>query len=973
MGEKLVIGPINKGVQTNRTAFNIDNDSFPTLINAYQWRGRIKRKRGTEFICRLQRYIPSGSFTNNLLTGLESTASLIPGSLSIISAGITWTDPGADGILVPTSGANGTVNYVTGILTGPTGSNTGSFTYYPGLPVMGIEDLVLSSSAFPGTLGFDTKYSYNISTASPYFVTDVSYYKNPPSTGTYNQKGTWTPVTWNGADYQQFWTTNYQGALWATNGINVPFNPANIGMQFSGVTNVSAPIGNTVNITVTGPNLVPGDFVFLNEFDPDVITGINFQSGYITAGTAPGVITVTLPNATLAGPGGVTVLGILQYLTNRSDATKDCIRWYDGSPVTGNPPTFTPGQGWVNFAPPLSFLPYVIADQVSGTYYLAGARMIIPFKDRLLFLGPVIQSSTGAIFYLQDTVIYSQNGTPYYTSSFSRDPRSSDTVFTPILVPSGQTATAPAWFEDSTGFGGFISAGVDQPIVTAAFNEDVLVTGFKNFQTRLAYTGNDIVPFNFFSINTEYGSASTFSVITMDEAVLTRGDRGYIMTSQTNCNRIDLDNPDQVFEIRLNNNGNERVSSGRDFINEWIYFTYNSNGSVSNFPNQTFQFNYRDQSWSITNESYTTYGQFKKSSGTTWLTLNEPSWNSWTDPWNSGENTEFQPIVLGGNQQGFILHKGFSTGEGTSLSITGFSGNIVTCTNHGLNNDDYIVITGCLGTIGSQVNGKIFSVVVGTSDINTFSLDPNISTGTYLGGGLITRIYIPQIQTRQFPVSWQLARKTRIGVQQYLLTTTYNSQISLYIYLSQNGSSPYNQGPLFPDDDSPNNGLIYSTILYTCPESTNLGLSPSNINLQMVTANQQAQTWHRINTSLIGDTVQLGFTLSEDQVRDTFVTGIPVAITGASQADPCVLTCTGDFENGTILQISGVVGMTELNGNSYQVISSTTTLVTIDVDATGFNAYVSGGMVTPIAGNNAFAEIELHSIILDVTPSQNLC
>ena len=61
-------------------------------------------------------------------------------------------------------------------------------------------------------------------------------------------------------------------------------------------------------------------------------------------------------------------------------------------------------------------------------------------------------------------------------------------------------------------------------------------------------------------------------------------------------------------------------------------------------------------------------------------------------------------------------------------------------------------------------------------------------------------------------------------------------------------------------------------MLYTCPESTNLGLTPANINLQMVTAAnafQQQQIWHRMNTSLIGDTVQFGITLNDDQMRDT--------------------------------------------------------------------------------------------------------
>ena len=40
----------------------------------------------------------------------------------------------------------------------------------------------------------------------------------------------------------------------------------------------------------------------------------------------------------------------------------------------------------------------------------------------------------------------------------------------------------------------------------------------------------------------------------------------------------------------------------------------------------------------------------------------------------------------------------------------------------------------------------------------------------------------------------------------------------------------------------------------------------------MVTAVAQQQIWHRINTSLLGDTVQVGFTLSDFQMRDSTLT-----------------------------------------------------------------------------------------------------
>ncbi len=81
--------------------------------------------------------------------------------------------------------------------------------------------------------------------------------------------------------------------------------------------------------SVAASPAVVGDFVFLNEING--ITGINFQTGYVTA-VNPGVsITVELPNAVIAG--AWTSGGIVQYLTTRKNTNLDCIRWYDGDPT----------------------------------------------------------------------------------------------------------------------------------------------------------------------------------------------------------------------------------------------------------------------------------------------------------------------------------------------------------------------------------------------------------------------------------------------------------------------------------------------------------------------------------------------------------------------------------------------------------------------------------------------------------------
>lgn len=1016
---KLIVGPINKGVTTNRLAFNIDNDAFPTLQNAYQWRGRVKRKRGDQFLNRLTRFVNTllsayattvttitlnGSGVGNLITGfgLQTNASIVPGSVTLTASGgpTVYTDPTMDGYLTPTgTGGVNLINYANGQITIPAqAGNTVSavFRYYPTLPVMGLEDFTQRSEAFTQKIAFDTKYAYALLTVVPYATYDISFYKNL-ATNTYPgyvQKTNWTPLTWNGQDYQQFWSTNYEGAFWATNGVEVPFDPTNVGMQYKSIVavtviNTGPPVPGpraTANLQITGHGLVVGDFVFINEVL--TTTGINFQTGYVITVTDANNVIVEFPEATLANNG---TGGIAQYLTNRSDPTKDCIRWYDGDPTNGSilAPGFALGKGWVNFMPPLSQLSFTVGDAPAAQYYLVGAKMLVPFKDRLVVLGPVIQTSAaGSQIYLEDTIIYSQNGTPFYTASFTGDPVSAATVFTPILVPQNQIASAPSWFEDQTGFGGFIDSGLDETLSTCGSNEDVLILGFEVNQVRMVYTGNDIVPFNLFVINSELGSTSTFSVIDMDQGVIARGSRGYTITSQTASQRIDLDNPDQVFEINNKNNGTERFTAYRDFINEWVYFTYCTNKeseTIYRFPTETFLYNYRDNSWAIFRETYTTYGSFKKQTGFTWATVGfvYPTWEDWAIPWDAGNSTLLQETVIGGTPQGFIMLRAQGTGEQESIAIQNISGNTVTSPDHCLNNGDYIVISGIIGTIGQEVNGKIFSVV--NPDVNSFQLNPAIvGSGTYLGLGVIAKRYVPVIQTKEFPAAWSLAKKTRIGVQQYLLTKTQNSQITVYIYLSTAGM-PFNFGQIVPELGSNNNALIYSSILYTCPESTNLGLTPANVNLQQLnligsdgsSQNPQEQIWHRMNTSLIGDVVQVGFTLSDQQMKSFESDGPGFAITGASKALNAVILTTAKFSPNQMVKITGVEGMTELNYqdnlyNIYRVVSSTPTSVTLEVDSTGFTTYTSGGIITPVSNRNATAEIELHGFILDIYPSMSL-
>jgi len=94
--------------------------------------------------------------------------------------------------------------------------------------------------------------------------------------------------------------------------------------------------------------------------------------------------------------------------------------------------------------------------------------------------------------------------------------------------------------------------------------------------------------------------------------------------------------------------------------------------------------------------------------------------------------------------------------------------------------------------------------------------------------------------------------------------------------------------------------------------------------------------------------------LTENKIRfftvDGVITETAKTITGITQANPGVITSNGhSFDDGDEVYISGVVGMTELNGKFFLVDNSaanTFTLTDIDgnaIDTSAYTAYVSGG------------------------------
>lgn len=216
------IKQMEKGLVQSRQEFILPNDAYPKLENAFVWRERIKRKQGYSLLGQLSRITTNQSIGNtaasvwdvNNIYSLIPTpivpgpnAQIIPGSVTLTFDGITLTDDGQTGLVSVTPGNSGLINYITGRLTVTHTGGVGlpafiTFTYAPGLPVMGISSREVAATNAEETIFFDTTYAYTYVNNFLEFI---------PGT------------TWTGTDYNFFWTTNYwvnaitTKIFWATN------------------------------------------------------------------------------------------------------------------------------------------------------------------------------------------------------------------------------------------------------------------------------------------------------------------------------------------------------------------------------------------------------------------------------------------------------------------------------------------------------------------------------------------------------------------------------------------------------------------------------------------------------------------------------------------------------------------------------------------------------------------------------------
>jgi hypothetical protein len=333
-------------------------------------------------------------------------------------------------------------------------------------------------------------------------------------------------------------------------------------------------------------------------------------------------------------------------------------------------------NNWTTFQP-------IISDIAGSPVTLDACLIIIPYKGRLV----VLNTSEGGVSY-SNRARWSQLGTAYTVNDATHKP-----------AP-GFNVDVNAWRGDIPGKGGFNDADTSERIVSAAIIKDTLIVFFQRSTWRLRYTGNEVLPFIWERLNTQYGSESPYSVVSFDEAAVAFSRYGWIGSSTNDVARIDLDIPDDSFAfegVTMGLSGLNKVQGIRDFYRNFAYFTYIPLGQ--NTTTQIYAYNYIDKSWTIfnpqqgtsgssTNLSINCFGNYRNTAGDfTWSVFTQTgptpprdSWSNYNSPddtWSnfgSGQNIDF-PYTLGGDLNGnvYLMFEFFqapTTDNGTSFNFS---------------------------------------------------------------------------------------------------------------------------------------------------------------------------------------------------------------------------------------------------------------------------------------------------------------
>ena len=503
----------------------------------------------------------------------------------------------------------------------------------------------------------------------------------------------------------------------------------------------------------------------------------------------------------------------------------------------GDPIRYTDGTSWTPFAP-------IITGMVtSPTGYMQQCLALLPFRGRMVAF----------------STIEGTNATVPYTVTSTN----------PQLIrwsAPGDPTLAGAWIA-GPGKGGFISIPTSESITAVGFVRDNLVVYCERSTWQLRYTNNSTQPFAIERVNSELGTGSLFSAVQFDTSLVGIGDKGIVECDSYQSVRIDPQIPDLVFEFNQLQNGTQRISGVRDFINKLAFWTYPdaSNNEFGNiYPNRRLVYNYDNKSWAIFTDSYTTLGTFQPLGSASWAQT-PYSWASQTVPWIAKESGALD--IVGGNQQGYVEYLDYQQGSDPSLSISAINTSpaSIQVFNHNLQLGQIIQISGIPSTDpNAGLNGGVYSVTPTSANLLTiFSYDPLLDEfnkvvplyAGFLGYGQISILDNFLIQSKKFNFMDE-GQNIQLGYIDILMNETTSGAISLNLYLDYNTTEPINK---LTQNQNPTTGqpdMFFNTIVPTTHPSG----EPSEID--------DNKLWHRIFCPVRGAFITVEWTLSNYQMAN---------------------------------------------------------------------------------------------------------
>lgn len=514
-------------------------------------------------------------------------------------------------------------------------------------------------------------------------------------------------------------------------------------------------------------------------------------------------------------------------------------------PATDDPIYYLAGGVWTAFNPTV-----IPAAGGNPRYSINQARIIVNFKGRLILLNTMEFDATNNRSY-PNRCRFSSYG--------------------------GNATSATAFIEPlQTGYegGGYIDAPTDQSIISAQFIKDRLIVYFERSTYELAYTGNQLVPFVWQKLNTELGSQSTFSTIPFDQEVLTCGNSGFHDCNGSNVVRIDDKIPDEVINIAVKNDDNERVCGIRDYATEVVYWSYKTDqdSPMQHYPSRVLLYNYKNRTWAFNDDTITAFGYFEQNTGLTWADYLDP-WQSWTESWGSGITQSGYRQTVAGNQFGFIFTidrdntRLAPVAQITNMTAAGTGPYTVTIVSryHNLVAGDFIAISDYTGTQPNAFLNAGYEVTI--VDADTFTITATTTPAAYRGNAYFRRLPRIDIYSKQWNPYIKQGRDVFISKIDFCALRTVNGSCEVDYY----ASSGY--------DSSLINAGATGTLLGT----GNLSLAPYPLIPQEVNA---ALLWHPIYLQNEGQFIQIEMYYNNTQLSQLLIADADFQIQGL------ILHCT---------------------------------------------------------------------------------